>query len=227
MSCAYCLISEGNALSRIEQWSAANLMPFDGVLTSQRVSELLVRITGGLQLQFFSEWVSRNRDKEKLPQVNALMVRGIRREQPRQLEGAQVLRTRLLRQPESRNGEQEVRPPALRVPAGAVVRGAAGRAQGALRKVLHRQGDAEARAESRVQAGGHRQAPGKYVALILSSRIKVVMNEAGWYKNCNMQQVVDEMKALRAVKIDGRRINLVSVPTAFQDKIIKLFGLKL
>ena|GEM_PF-5312585 len=53
------------------------------------------------------------------------------------------------------------------------------------------------------------------------------MNEAGWYKNCNMQQVVDEMKALRAVKIDGRRINLVSVPTAFQDKIIKLFGLKL
>jgi transposase len=65
----------------------------------------------------------------------------------------------------------------------------------------------------------------QFIALILSSKIKMVMNEAGWYKNYNMQQIVDEMKALREVNIDRRRKNLISAPTAFQDKIINLFGL--
>jgi transposase len=67
----------------------------------------------------------------------------------------------------------------------------------------------------------------QFIALILSSKIKVVMNEAGWYKNYNMQQVIDEMKALREVKTSGRRKSLISTPTAFQEKIIKLFGLVL
>jgi transposase len=40
----------------------------------------------------------------------------------------------------------------------------------------------------------------QFIALILSSKIKVVMDEAGWYKNYNMQQVIDEMKALWEVK---------------------------
>jgi hypothetical protein len=53
------------------------------------------------------------------------------------------------------------------------------------------------------------------------------MNEAGWYKNYNMQQVIDEIKALREVKTEGHRKRLISTSTAFQDKIIKLFGLDL
>jgi hypothetical protein len=53
------------------------------------------------------------------------------------------------------------------------------------------------------------------------------MNEAGWYKNHNTQQVIDEMKALREVKTGGHRKSLISTPTAFQEKIIKLFGLVL
>jgi transposase len=104
MTCAYYLVSEGNALSRVEHWSAANSTPCGGILTSQRVSELLTRITSGRQVDFFSKWVDHNRsseyyamditsissysglidfvrygynrDKEKLPQVNLLMVSG-------------------------------------------------------------------------------------------------------------------------------------------------------
>jgi hypothetical protein len=104
MTCAYYLMSEGNALSRVEHWSATNTTPYDGTLTSQRVSELLTRITSGLQIDFFSKWVEHNqngeyyamditsvssysesidfvrrgynRDKEKLPQINLLIVSG-------------------------------------------------------------------------------------------------------------------------------------------------------
>jgi transposase len=104
MTCAYYLVSEGNALSRVEHWSAANNTPYGGILTSQRVSELLTRITSGRQVEFFSKWVDHNRDdgyyamditsvssysglidfvrygynrdKEKLPQVNLLIMSG-------------------------------------------------------------------------------------------------------------------------------------------------------
>ena len=104
MTCAYYLVREGSALSRVEHWSATNSTPYGGILTSQRVSELLTRITSGRQVDFFSKWVDHNRkdeyyamditsissyselidfvrygynrDKEKLPQVNLLMVSG-------------------------------------------------------------------------------------------------------------------------------------------------------
>lgn len=65
----------------------------------------------------------------------------------------------------------------------------------------------------------------QFVALVLSCKIKTLMNDAGWYKNHNMQQIIDEMKAIREVKTDGRRKRLVSTYTAFQEKIIGLFGL--
>jgi len=65
----------------------------------------------------------------------------------------------------------------------------------------------------------------QFVALILSSKIKQVMNEAGWFRNYDMQQVIDEMKSLREVKMEGNRKRIITAPTAFQEKIIKLFGL--
>lgn len=65
----------------------------------------------------------------------------------------------------------------------------------------------------------------QYIALILSAKIKCIMNEANWFKNYDMQQVIDEMKSMREVKIEGSRKVLTTTLTAFQQKIIKLFGL--
>lgn len=33
----------------------------------------------------------------------------------------------------------------------------------------------------------------QYIALILFSQIKNIMNKAGWFKSYNMQEVIDEM----------------------------------
>jgi len=104
LTCAYYLVSEGAALSRAERWTAANSSPYGKTLASQRISELLVRITPELRFQFFSIWIEYNRnseyyamditsvssysetiefvrygynrDKEKLPQVNLFMASG-------------------------------------------------------------------------------------------------------------------------------------------------------
>lgn len=104
LTCAYYLISEGQALSRAEKWSRQALTPYGAVLADQRISELLVRITPALAQDFFSAWIEYNRgdkyycmditsvssyselnefvsygynrDREKLPQVNLLMVSG-------------------------------------------------------------------------------------------------------------------------------------------------------
>lgn len=67
----------------------------------------------------------------------------------------------------------------------------------------------------------------QYIALILTSKIRLILGEAGWFKNYDMQQVIDEMKSIREVKLDGSRKKLYSTPTAFQAKIIELFGLSL
>ena len=51
------------------------------------------------------------------------------------------------------------------------------------------------------------------------------MNEAGWFRNHDMQQVIDEMKSLREVKMEKSRKKIISTITAFQEKIIQLFSL--
>ena len=104
LTCAYYLVSEGQALSRAEQWSRHTLTPCGGVLPDQRISELLQRITPSLSEGFFKAWIDKNRsqeyycmditsvssyselnqfvsygynrDGEKLPQINLLMVTG-------------------------------------------------------------------------------------------------------------------------------------------------------
>jgi transposase len=65
----------------------------------------------------------------------------------------------------------------------------------------------------------------QFIALVLSAKIKHMINEADWFKNHNMQQVIDEMKSLRAVKIEGSHKKIISTLTAFQEKIVQLFGL--
>lgn len=104
LTCAYYLVSEGQALSRAEKWSQQALTPYGKMLADQRISELLTRITPGLSQDFFSAWIEHNRsdryycmditsvssyseqnefvsygynrDKEKLPRINLLMVSG-------------------------------------------------------------------------------------------------------------------------------------------------------
>lgn len=67
----------------------------------------------------------------------------------------------------------------------------------------------------------------QYIALILSSQIKNIMNEHGWFKNHNMQEVIDEMKSLRVITMDGKRKKIYTTLTAFQKDIIQLFDLKI
>ena len=63
----------------------------------------------------------------------------------------------------------------------------------------------------------------QYIALILSSQIKNVMNEAGWFKSHNIQEIIDEMKSLRVVSIEGKRKRIYTATTSFQKEIVELF----
>lgn len=104
LTCAYFLVSEGQALSRAEKWTQQALTPYGSAFASQRISELLPRITPSLAQDFFTAWIDHNRQdeyycmditsvssysemnefvsygynraKEKLPQINLLMVSG-------------------------------------------------------------------------------------------------------------------------------------------------------
>lgn len=67
----------------------------------------------------------------------------------------------------------------------------------------------------------------QYIALILSSQIKNIMNEAGWFKSHNMQEVIDEMKSLRVVTIEGKRKKIYTTMTSFQKEIVELFELNM
>lgn len=58
LTCAYYMLSEGNALSRCEQWSAGAMTPSMKRLGDQRISEMLDRLNKDEQMRFFSKWVS-------------------------------------------------------------------------------------------------------------------------------------------------------------------------
>ncbi len=104
LTCAYYLVSEGRALCHVEKWKNSNKAPFAESLSSQRISELLERITPTLQQEFFGKWIASNkqdeyyaiditsvssysefiefvrwgynRDDDDLPQINLLMITG-------------------------------------------------------------------------------------------------------------------------------------------------------
>lgn len=104
MSLVYFIVQKGLPLSRSEPWSAGHLHPFGGALASQRVSELLLKITEDERQRFLSLWLGKmserdylcyditsvssyargneyvrygyNRDGESLPQINLAMLFG-------------------------------------------------------------------------------------------------------------------------------------------------------
>jgi len=110
LTCAYYLVSDGGALAHVDKWQASNDSPYKEKLPSQRISELIARITPTLQQEFFSNWIKQNnlndyyamditsvssysefiefvrwgynRDKESLPQINLLMLTGVKSHMP-------------------------------------------------------------------------------------------------------------------------------------------------
>ena len=106
LTLAYYFASEGKAVYHIDTWSVLNKTPFINKISSQRVSDLCKLLSQDEQLRFFKEWMKfsvgnsekynamditsvssysalnemvkygYNRDKEKLPQINMLMITG-------------------------------------------------------------------------------------------------------------------------------------------------------
>jgi len=104
LSLAFFIAQKGLPLSRCDIWSASHRHPFEKLIQSQRVSELLQQITENERQHFLSLWLKRlsetellcyditsissyaaaneyirwgyNRDKEDLPQINLAMLFG-------------------------------------------------------------------------------------------------------------------------------------------------------
>jgi transposase len=104
LSLAFFLVQKGLPLSRCETWSILHKHPAGNQMQSQRVSELLHRISDNNQREFFKAWMhhlnekecfyyditsissyseqneyvryGHNRDNEKLPQINVGMIYG-------------------------------------------------------------------------------------------------------------------------------------------------------
>jgi len=104
LTMAYYLTSRGGPLSHCEAWSKGHEHPFGGLLTSQRISEILSSITIDGKQTFLTRWMNKtlegdylcyditsvssyselneyikyghNRDNEKLPQINLAMLFG-------------------------------------------------------------------------------------------------------------------------------------------------------
>jgi transposase len=104
ISLVYYIVHKGGALSRAESWSSSCLHPFDEPIISQRISELLARLTEDDRQRFLSLWLKHvqeddwlcyditsvssyarhneythfgyNRDGESLAQINLAMLFG-------------------------------------------------------------------------------------------------------------------------------------------------------
>ena len=67
----------------------------------------------------------------------------------------------------------------------------------------------------------------QFISLILTTKLKEVMRENGWFKNHTLQEVFEEMKSIREVRIEGKRKKLVTQLTGFQSEIMELYDLVL
>ncbi len=104
MSLVHFIVHKGLPLSRSESWSTGHLHPMGGVIVSQRISELLAKITEDDRQRFLSLWLAKmtendylcyditsvssysrgneyvkfgyNRDGESLAQINLAMLFG-------------------------------------------------------------------------------------------------------------------------------------------------------
>lgn len=63
----------------------------------------------------------------------------------------------------------------------------------------------------------------QFVALILTTYLKGIMEEHGWMRNHNLQELFSEMKSQKRVSVDGKRKKLVTTPTKRQQEIMDLY----
>ncbi len=65
----------------------------------------------------------------------------------------------------------------------------------------------------------------QFIALLITTRLKQVMNKAGWFKDYDLQEVLNEMKTVRTVSIQGSRKKYTTELTQFQKQILELYRL--
>lgn len=51
------------------------------------------------------------------------------------------------------------------------------------------------------------------------------MRDAGWNKNYDLQEILNEMKTMREVKAVGTRKKYYTEPTGLQKQVLELYGL--
>lgn len=65
----------------------------------------------------------------------------------------------------------------------------------------------------------------QFLALILTTRLNQIMRQNDMFKNHDLQEVLDEMKTIREVRVENRRKKFITTLTGFQQQIIDAFGL--
>lgn len=65
----------------------------------------------------------------------------------------------------------------------------------------------------------------QFVSLLITTRLKQVVNETGWFRDYDLQEVLNEMKTVRTVSIQGNRKRYTIELTPFQKNIFGLYHL--
>ncbi len=65
----------------------------------------------------------------------------------------------------------------------------------------------------------------QFISLLITTRLKQVINEAGWFKDHDLQEGLNEMKTVRTVSIQGGRKKYTTELTQFQKQIFELYHL--
>lgn len=67
----------------------------------------------------------------------------------------------------------------------------------------------------------------QFVALILVAFLQRILDETGYSKNHNLQEVFSELKPIHQVSVEGQRKKLITTPTKRQREILDLFQITL
>ena len=67
----------------------------------------------------------------------------------------------------------------------------------------------------------------QFVALILTTYLRRIMEKQGWNRSHNLQEIMSEMKSLKEISVEGKRKKLVTTPTKFQRQIMELYQVTL
>ena len=65
----------------------------------------------------------------------------------------------------------------------------------------------------------------QFIALLITIRLNQVVAEVGWFKNYDLQDVLNEVKSVRSVSIQSSRKRYTTELTPFQKKIFDLYRL--